>query len=103
MTEERDRQAGLLEDLLCRQDALGEPGDRHADVRDIGNRPLAEGKRCVVSIMPGLPELVPLLRIRGPLEIASAVLLDKLANSFSLFHDVVLGAMKFHQQGWFFR
>ena len=79
-------------------DAFGKPRDRHADVgrQPLGARP--QRQRRPIGVVPGLPQLRPLLGDAGPQERPAAIFCGDLAEGFGLLGNAGVAAMEFDEQ-----
>ena len=65
MTDDRGKEAVLLDVRLGRSHAFREPRNRNADIRGQGRKFRRKRPACPVRIVPRLPQLIALFRIGG--------------------------------------
>src|SRR6266536_1875125 len=80
MTDDRRQEIEPLQIVLGLGDAIGEPRNRHADIRCYHARAGTQRLHRPIGIVPGLPEFGAVLGPGGPGEIAAAALLGDLGE-----------------------
>ena len=100
VTDEWCQEAGLLEVGLRLLDALLEPRDRDADIRDEASRSRPERERGLVGLMPSLPEAATFGRARGCLEGSCSELPRDALDLRCLVAHLAVAAMELEEKGW---